>query len=459
MSVHGVTLGAVPALPLLAALPDTQAVPLIAFVSQAIPAIAGLVAGPDGRALVRRRGRRSVVAGLTGLLAGVLLGVVSGLLVWVAGGSLGDGALAEVGAPALATGHRGRRAGRDRRRDRGRRAPAGGRWADAGPRWPEARRRLGSVEPCPRRARRPDPRARVVVLLSGTGSLCAALLAATDDPAYPAAVVAVGSDRRRRRVSSTPAAGACRPSSAPSPTIPTAAAWDRALAAELAAVEPDLVVCAGFMKIVGPAVLDAFGGRLINTHPALLPAFPGAHAVRDALAAGVTVTGATVHVVDAGVDTGPVLAQREVAVLPGDDEARLHERIKDVERELLVQTVAQLAPPTDHERGRAPDERPHPHPPRAARRLRQDRHRGAGRRPRRGRRRAGEHRRHRAPDRRRRHPGHAGRAGHRLPGVPGRPGEDAAPRRARRDPGRPAQARPRRASSRSWASRRSTWWW
>ena len=120
------------------------------------------------------------------------------------------------------------------------------------------------------------------------------------------------------------------------------AAWDRALAAELAAAEPDLVVSAGFMKIVGPAVLDAFGGRLINTHPALLPAFPGAHAVRDALAAGATVTGATVHVVDAGVDTGPVLAQREVAVLPGDDEARLHERIKDVERELLVQTVAQL---------------------------------------------------------------------------------------------------------------------
>jgi phosphoribosylglycinamide formyltransferase-1 len=96
------------------------------------------------------------------------------------------------------------------------------------------------------------------------------------------------------------------------------------------------------MKIVGPAVLDAFGGRLINTHPALLPAFPGAHAVRDALAAGASVTGSTVHLVDAGVDTGPVLAQREVPVEPGDDEARLHERIKTVERELLVETVAQL---------------------------------------------------------------------------------------------------------------------
>jgi phosphoribosylglycinamide formyltransferase 1 len=97
------------------------------------------------------------------------------------------------------------------------------------------------------------------------------------------------------------------------------------------------------MRIVGPAVLDGFGGRLLNTHPALLPAFPGAHAVRDALAAGVTTTGTTVHLVDAGVDTGPVIVQREVPVLPGDDEDRLHERIKTVERELLVQTVAALA--------------------------------------------------------------------------------------------------------------------
>ncbi len=190
-------------------------------------------------------------------------------------------------------------------------------------------------------AAEPTPRARVAVLLSGTGSLCAALLAATDDPAYPATVVAVGSDRdadglehaRRRGIPTFVCAVADHPDRA---------AWDRPLAAELAAFEPDLVVSAGFMKLVGPAVLEAFGGRLINTHPALLPAFPGAHAVRDALAAGVTVTGATVHVVDAGVDTGPVLAQREVAVLPGDDEARLHERIKDVERELLVQTVAEL---------------------------------------------------------------------------------------------------------------------
>jgi phosphoribosylglycinamide formyltransferase 1 len=192
-------------------------------------------------------------------------------------------------------------------------------------------------------ASEPSPRARVVVLLSGTGSLCAALMAATDDPAYPAEVVAVGSDRAAEGLEHASRRGL--------PTFvcalrdhPDRGAWDRALAAEVAAHEPDLVVSAGFMKLVGPAVLEAFGGRLINTHPALLPAFPGAHAVRDALAAGVDVTGATVHVVDAGLDTGPVLAQREVPVRPGDDEATLHGRIKDVERELLVQTVAQLVP-------------------------------------------------------------------------------------------------------------------
>lgn len=184
-----------------------------------------------------------------------------------------------------------------------------------------------------------------MVLLSGTGSLCAALLDATDDPGYPAEVVAVGADR--------PADGLAHATRRGLPTFvcalrdhPDRAAWDRALAAEIAGHEPDLVVSAGFMKIVGPAVLDAFEGRLLNTHPALLPAFPGAHAVRDALAAGATVTGSTVHLVDAGVDTGPVLAQREVPVLPGDDEPRLHERIKAVERVLLVETVARLAAAT-----------------------------------------------------------------------------------------------------------------
>jgi phosphoribosylglycinamide formyltransferase-1 len=191
-------------------------------------------------------------------------------------------------------------------------------------------------------AAEPSPRARIVVLLSGSGSLCAALLEAADDPGYPAAVVAVGSDR--------PAPGLEHAGRRGIPTFvcplrahPDRAAWDRALAGQIAVHRPDLVVSAGFMKILGPAVLGLFEGRLVNTHPALLPAFPGAHAVRDALTARVPVTGATVHLVDAGVDTGPVLAQREVPVRAGDDEAALHERIKTVERELLVETVAQLA--------------------------------------------------------------------------------------------------------------------
>ena len=186
------------------------------------------------------------------------------------------------------------------------------------------------------------PRSRVVVLLSGAGTLCAALLAATDDVAYPAEVVAVGADRPDAAGLATARDRGIDTFVVPLREHPDRAAWDRALTAELAARRPDWVVCAGFMKLLGPAVLDAFGGRVLNTHPALLPAFPGAHAVRDALAAGVDTTGATVHLVDAGMDTGPVLAQRTVPVLPGDDEARLHERIKTVERELLVHTLADL---------------------------------------------------------------------------------------------------------------------
>jgi phosphoribosylglycinamide formyltransferase-1 len=191
---------------------------------------------------------------------------------------------------------------------------------------------------------------RVVVLLSGAGTLCAALLGAAAEPEHPFEIVAVGSDR-------PDAPGLAHARERGVETFVTAlgehadrAAWDRALAAELTGRRPDWVVCAGFMKLLGPAVLAAFAGRVVNTHPALLPAFPGAHAVRDALAAGARTTGATVHLVDAGVDTGPVLAQRSVPVLPDDDEARLHERIKNVERELLVQTLAGLVaaglPPT-----------------------------------------------------------------------------------------------------------------
>jgi phosphoribosylglycinamide formyltransferase-1 len=185
-------------------------------------------------------------------------------------------------------------------------------------------------------------RARVVVLLSGAGTLCTALLDAAAESDQTFEVVAVGSDR-------PDAGGLASARHRGLDTFVTAlrdhpdrAAWDAALAAELTARRPDWVVCAGFMKLLGPAVLTTFPDRVVNTHPALLPAFPGAHAVRDALAAGVTTTGATVHLVDAGLDTGPVLAQRPVPVLPEDDEDRLHERIKTVERELLVQTLAGL---------------------------------------------------------------------------------------------------------------------
>lgn len=184
---------------------------------------------------------------------------------------------------------------------------------------------------------------RVVVLISGTGTLLQALLDAAQDVNYPVRIVAVGSDRPGVE-------GLARAERASVPAFvvrvadhPDRAAWDVALADAVAAYQPDLVVSAGFMKIVGPAFLDRFAGRMINTHPALLPAFPGAHAVQDAVAYGVKVTGCTVHLVDKGVDTGPILAQQPVVVEPGEHADELHTRIKAVERRLLVDVVARLA--------------------------------------------------------------------------------------------------------------------
>ncbi|MFD0685482.1 phosphoribosylglycinamide formyltransferase [Actinomadura fibrosa] len=185
--------------------------------------------------------------------------------------------------------------------------------------------------------------ARLVVLVSGAGTNLQALLDACADPAYGAQVVAVGADR--------PGTGGIeRAERAGLPVFTLRIrdfadrdAWDAALADAVAAHEPDLVVSAGFMKILGPRFLARFGGRIVNTHPALLPAFPGAHAVRDALAYGVKVTGCTVHFVDEGVDTGPVIAQETVKVGWHDDEDSLHERIKQVERRLMVDVVGRLA--------------------------------------------------------------------------------------------------------------------
>jgi formyltetrahydrofolate-dependent phosphoribosylglycinamide formyltransferase len=187
---------------------------------------------------------------------------------------------------------------------------------------------------------RPDVPARVVVLVSGSGTLLQAVL---DAPGLPVRVVAVGADRGGIE-------GLARAERAGVPNFvvrlkdhPDRDSWDRALTKAVAAYEPDLVVSAGFMKILGPEFLGTFGGRVINTHPALLPAFPGAHAVADAVTYGVRVTGATVHLVDAGVDTGPIVAQEAVGVAPGEDVGALHERIKVVERRLLVDVIALLA--------------------------------------------------------------------------------------------------------------------
>ena len=184
---------------------------------------------------------------------------------------------------------------------------------------------------------------RAVILLSGVGSIAAAVLAAQRDPDYGVRVVAVGSDNPGAAgLARAREAGVATFSVAPG-DFPDRGAWDRALTAAVDAFEPDLVLCAGFMRILGESFLGSYEGRTINTHPSLLPAFAGAHAVRDALRYGVRVTGCTVHLVDAGVDTGPVLAQAAVAVEPEDDEESLHERIKEVERDLFVGTVGRVA--------------------------------------------------------------------------------------------------------------------
>jgi phosphoribosylglycinamide formyltransferase-1 len=180
-----------------------------------------------------------------------------------------------------------------------------------------------------------------VVLASGTGSLLESLLAAAVDD-YPGRVVAVGVDR------DCPAVGIAAAAGLPTFTVRVGdyddrSAWDGAVTEATAAHQPDLVVSAGFMKILGPQFLSRVPGRVVNTHPALLPAFPGAHAVPNALAYGVRVTGTTVHLVDAGVDTGPILAQQAVPVLDDDDEQTLHERIKVAERRLLVDVLAAIA--------------------------------------------------------------------------------------------------------------------
>jgi len=178
--------------------------------------------------------------------------------------------------------------------------------------------------------------ARLVILASGSGTTLQALL----DAGLPGDIVAAGTDVPAC-VAMTRAAAAGVPTFAVAPSdYDDRAAWNYALGAAIAAHAPDLVVLAGFMRILGPAVVGRF--RIVNTHPSLLPAFPGAHALRDALAAGVTETGVTVHWVDEGVDTGPVIAQATVAIEAGDDEDSLRARVQAVEKPLFVETIVSL---------------------------------------------------------------------------------------------------------------------
>jgi phosphoribosylglycinamide formyltransferase 1 len=185
--------------------------------------------------------------------------------------------------------------------------------------------------------------ARLVVLVSGSGTNLQALLDAAADPSYGAAVVAVGADRDAIE-------GLARAERAGIPTFvhrvkdfETREAWDAALTASVASYRPGLVVSAGFMKLVGDSFLASYGGRFVNTHPALSPSFPGMHGPADALAYGVKVTGCTLFVVDSGVDTGPIVAQTAVPVLEDDTAETLHERIKASERAMLVDAVGRIA--------------------------------------------------------------------------------------------------------------------
>lgn len=182
----------------------------------------------------------------------------------------------------------------------------------------------------------------VVVLISGGGSNLRALLDATQNPLFPVRIRAVGSDKPATGLEHAELFGV--PTFVVEPSnFASREEWAKVLLSNIQHFEPDLVVLAGFMKILPPAFVAALTPNLINTHPSMLPAFPGGHAVRDALAAGATSTGVTIHVVDEGVDTGPQLAQAEVQIKPDETEAELHERIKVIERSLLVETLRDIA--------------------------------------------------------------------------------------------------------------------
>lgn len=182
----------------------------------------------------------------------------------------------------------------------------------------------------------------VVVLISGAGSNLRSLLERAEHADYPARVVAVGADRDATGLFHAQDFG-IPTFTVPFASYPSREEWGEALLENLAPWRPDLIVLSGLMRLLPAGVVEACAPRIINTHPAYLPEFPGAHAVRDALVAGVAQTGASVIVVDNGVDSGPVLARERVAIPPGVDESELHDRIKLVERRLLETVIADIA--------------------------------------------------------------------------------------------------------------------
>lgn len=182
----------------------------------------------------------------------------------------------------------------------------------------------------------------VVTLISGTGSNLLALLKACDNPLYPAKMLGVGSDTAAEGLFHAEQFGV--PSFVVEPKrFESKDAWAEVLASNIRHLNPDLIVLAGFMRILPKSFVDEFYPRVINLHPSLLPKFPGAHAVRDAIAAGESVTGCTLHVVDAGVDTGPIIDSRQLAIDEGDSESSLHEKIKNEEKKMLVEAVRAIA--------------------------------------------------------------------------------------------------------------------
>lgn len=184
---------------------------------------------------------------------------------------------------------------------------------------------------------------RIVALVSGTGSNLQAVIDAVAAGELDVEIAAVGADRHGTYGVERSAAAGLETFVVNFKDYPVRADWNAALTEKCLSYAPDYVVSSGFMRIVDEQFIRAFDGTYINTHPALLPSFPGAHGVRDALAYGVKVTGCTVHIADTGVDTGPILAQTAVPVLAGDTEESLHERIKVAERALLIQTLRELA--------------------------------------------------------------------------------------------------------------------